>query len=151
MNPLSVSLPMLSAFINQTTPWRDAPSSAVKSENASTTKGFIMCKNERCYSTRRSNNRSNSLCLVFSLASMHLPPPPLLYLSALSPTFFPLYHLLPFCGSWRPSFVIQHECKVFHSDLYSVTNEIAAILPHAPTTKTETWAKQFLKTLFQFV
>lgn len=33
------------------------------------------------------------------------------------------------------------ECSVFHSDLYSDSNEISAMLLHAPTTKAQTWVK----------
>lgn len=67
----------------------------------------------------------------------------------LSPTFFSIS---------SPSFLwlmkgfICHragdECSVFHPDLYSVTNEISAMLLHASTTKTEPWVKLYFKTLF---
>lgn len=47
--------------------------------------------------------------------------------------------------SWLMKGFICHragdECSVFHPDLYSVTNEISAMLLHASTTKTVPWVK----------
>lgn len=106
MNPLSVSLPMLSAFINQTFEgcsvlcckfWK-------KKKKISNNKKL---KNERCYSIRRDNNKSNSLRLAVFLACIHLHH----CLSTIPSLFFSNFHfcshLLPSCGSWRASFVIQ--------------------------------------------
>lgn len=79
--------------------------------------------------------------VLFSLSPISISPQSVDI--SLSLTFFFLSHLLPF--PWLMKGFICHpagdECNVFHPDLYSVSNEISAMLLHAPTTETETWVK----------
>lgn len=127
-DPVSVPLLVLSAFINQ----RDKPylggMLGFSVVNSVKQKNVIMCKNERCYSSRKVIIQVTP-SVVFSLLALSI--------SAASPLWLSFLSSPPFLQLMKG--FIYHpagdECDVSLPDLYSVTNKISAMLPHAPTTK----------------